>query len=50
MVDRGFDCVTPLLHELTYEAMAHDVLDIDGHHLIESVDVVTFMNVVAFLL
>ena len=30
LLDRSFDALTPLLHEYTYEAMAHDLLQVHG--------------------
>jgi syntaxin-binding protein 1 len=31
VTDRGFDCVAPVIHEWTYEAMAYDLLNLEGN-------------------
>lgn len=31
ILDRSFDVVAPVFHEWTYEAMIHDLLDVDGN-------------------
>jgi hypothetical protein len=30
LLDRADDCLTPLMHDFTYQSMVHDLLDVDG--------------------
>ena len=30
IIDRGYDPVAPIIHELTYQAMVNDLLEMDG--------------------
>eukprot|EP00529_Nitzschia_sp_RCC80_P013942 CAMPEP_0113485950 /NCGR_PEP_ID=MMETSP0014_2-20120614/24745_1 /TAXON_ID=2857 /ORGANISM="Nitzschia sp." /LENGTH=756 /DNA_ID=CAMNT_0000379607 /DNA_START=146 /DNA_END=2416 /DNA_ORIENTATION=+ /assembly_acc=CAM_ASM_000159 len=33
LLDRTSDCLTPLMHDFTYQAMVHDLLDMDGNKI-----------------
>ncbi|CAG0918092.1 unnamed protein product [Notodromas monacha] len=32
ILDRGYDCISPFIHDLNYEAMAKDLFDIHDHY------------------
>ncbi|CAD6200120.1 unnamed protein product [Caenorhabditis auriculariae] len=38
IVDRGFDFITPLLHEMTYQAMAQDLLTLNEDSILDEND------------
>jgi syntaxin-binding protein 1 len=33
LLDRGDDCLSPLMHDFTYQAMVHDLLEMDGDRI-----------------
>mmetsp|Transcript_35146 Transcript_35146/g.85125 ORF Transcript_35146/g.85125 Transcript_35146/m.85125 type:complete len:679 (-) Transcript_35146:2359-4395(-) len=38
LLDRASDCLTPLMHDFTYQAMVQDLLEIDGDRITVSVE------------
>ncbi|KAL7610833.1 protein transport Sec1a [Lactuca sativa] len=37
IVDRSVDLIAPIIHEWTYDAMCHDLLDLDGNKYVQEV-------------
>ncbi|KAL5211674.1 hypothetical protein ABZP36_022521 [Zizania latifolia] len=44
IVDRPIDQIAPVIHEWTYDAMCHDLLEMDGNKYIYEVHVISYYN------